>query len=509
MTQASAFPLRSAVSSGRRPLYPRFVGLPHAPYHEGYLAGVAERGRAGQRLLADLYGRQTLLDRFPHWRDLLTCHGGYWPELVGRVGDRWFARFYGPDLFWLDDGAGGYRFEAGEENGGNVMGAKRGALLASRYAEHPEWGTSRLPGSPFHAWVDYLRRLALDHVGSGRPGRVVIVDDASAAADPIQVGDALLAPPYPAPPRVMDHMRDLAAELGVEWFSLVDERGRLFVEDGVVYVRGPGPGNDVHRVDVLVTIANVESIDPEHAPQRERNARRGAHHYNGVARLAGVPGLIRAWCEAREGGFVWVNNPTSHFMKSKLAPLFVDDVIRGRAGRDPLAPSVPTTAFIGRNGRLDADTVARVGAAPSRYVFKGQMGADGDSIRFGDELAADDWATLADRLRSDPGRFIAQPIRALATVQLRYADHTAEERRFDVRQVCLVAGVDADCAVLPSHQPVVRMAGPGSRLLNIYTGGLRSLAVPARVDRVRPLAPHEAGLAEVGTLLEWSTRGIA
>lgn len=508
MTQARAFPPRSTVLSGRRPLYPRFVGLPHAPYHEGYLTGVAERARAGQQVLADLYGRRSLLDRFPQWKDLLACHDGYWPELVGQVGDPWFARFYGPDLFWLDDGSGGYRFEVGEENGGNVMGAKRAAILAGRYEEHPEWGTNPLPGSPFHVWLDVLRELARHRAGSGRQGRVVIVDDASEAADPIRIGDALIAPPYPAPPRVMDHMRDLAGQLGVDWFSLVDERGRLFVEDGVVRVRDRRPGNDVHRVDVLVTIANVESIDPEHAPQRERNARRGAHHYNRVARLAGVAGLVRAWCEGRDGGFVWVNNPTSNFMKSKLAPLFVDDVIRERARRAPLAPSVPTTVFIGRNGRLDADAVAHVGSAPDRFVFKGQMGADGDSIRFGDEMAAEGWGTLVERLRSDPGRFVAQPIRALATARLLYADHPAEERRFDVRQVCLVAGVDGDGMVLPSHQPVVRMAGPGGRLLNIATGGLRSLAVPARVSRVRALAPDEGGLADVDTLLEWSRRGI-
>ncbi len=508
MTQTSAFPPRSAVSTGRRPLYPRFVGLPYAPYHDGYLAAVAERARAGQRLLSDLYGPRSLLDRFPHWRDLLACHGGYWPELVGRVGDRWFARFYGPDLFWLEDGAGGYRFELGEENGGNVVGAKRGALLASQYDEHPEWGTNQLSGSPFHVWLGYLRTMARQRVGPERQGRVVIVDDASEAADPIRVGDDLIAPPYPAPQRVMDHLRALAAELGVDWFSLVDERGRLFVDDGVVYVRDPRPGDAVHRVDVLVTIANVESIDPEHTPQWERNVRRGADSFNRVARLAGVPGLVRAWCEAEDGGFVWVNNPTSNFMKSKLTPLFVDDVIREGAGRAPLAPSVPTTVFIGREGGLDTDAVARVGAAPERYVFKGQMGADGDSVRFGDELGTDGWGTLASRLRSDPGRFVAQPVRTLATAELPYADQPAEARRFDVRQVCLVAGVEGDSTVLPSHQPIVRMAGPGSRLLNIYTGGLRSLAVPARVDRVRALAPDEGALTDVGTLLERSRHGI-
>ena len=52
------------------------------------------------------------------------------------------------------------------------------------------------------------------------------------------------------------------------------------------------------------------------------------------------------------------------------------------------------------------------------------------------------------------------------------------------------------------------MASPGSRLLNVATGGLRSLAVPARINRVRPLTPGETELADVSRLLEWSQLGI-
>jgi uncharacterized circularly permuted ATP-grasp superfamily protein len=483
------------------------MGLPADAFYGGFIAGVAQRARAGQLLVEDLYGPQHMLARFPHWRGILAHNGGYWPALVGRLGDHYFARFYGPDLFWEEDANGRYRFELGEENDGNVMGAKGSIMIDGMFRDHPEWGRNPLTASPFPVWVEALKRLAREHSGKSHP-RVVIVDDASVGAEPIRVGDEEITPPYPSPPPAMAIIREVSETLGVDWFSLVDERGRLFVENGMLFVRSASDPDQVERVDLLLTKADWSALDPTHTPLLERNRRHRGERYNLRARVLGVPGLVRAWSEPRDGGFVWANGPPTSLMRSKLTPILVDDVIRHVMGEEPIAPAVPNTAFITVDGDLDREAVERVGSARQGYVFKTQLGADGDEVWFGDELAEAAWGDLVGRLEREPGSIIAQPFRELARTVLRYADAPDESRRFDVRAVNLVTGGGNACTVLPTPLPIVRMAAPGSRKVNITRGGTRTIGVPARVERVELLAPEATGREDVDRLLQWSREGI-
>ena len=325
---------------------------------------------------------------------------------------------------------------------------------------------------------------------------------------PVRVGDEDIAPPYPMPAPVLAIIREVSETLGVDWFSLVDERGRLFVEDGMLFVRDASDPARVERVHLVLTKADWSTLDPTHTPLLERNRRHRGERYNVRARLLGVPGLVRAWSEPRDGGFVWVNGPPTSLMRSKLTPILVDDVIRHVMEEEPIAPAVPTTAFITPEGALDRAAVERTGSAREGYVFKTQLGADGVEVWFGDELDDGAWRDLVERLEAEPGYMIAQPFREMARTVLRYADAPNEARRFDVRAVSLVAGGGEACTVLPTPLPIVRIAAPGSRKVNVTGGGTRTIGVPARVERVEPLPTDSSDREDTDRLLRWAREGI-
>jgi len=141
-------------------------------------------------------------------------------------------------------------------------------------------------------------------------------------------------------------------------------------------------------------------------------------------------------------------------------------------------------------------------------VFKTQLGADGDEIWFGDELDEPAWSDLVRRLEAEPGYMIAQPFRELAQTVLRYADAPDEARRFDVRAVSLVTGGGEACTVHPTPLPIVRIAPPAGRKVNISGGGTRTIGVPAHVERVESLPTESADREDTARLLRWSREGI-
>ena len=276
----------------------------------------------------------------------------------------------------------------------------------------------------------------------------------------------------------------------------------------MLFVRDASDPEKVERVDLVLTKADWSTLDPTHGPLFQRNRRHRGDRYNVRARLLGVPGLVRAWSEPRDGGFVWANGPPTSLMRSKLTPILIDDVIRDVMEEEPIAPAVPTTAFITVEGDLDRDAVERIGSRREGYVFKTQLGADGDEVWFGDELDDGAWSDLVERLEAEPGYMIAQPYRELARTVLRYADAPEESRRFDVRAVSLVSGGGGDCTVLPTSLPIVRIAAPQSRKLNVTGGGTRTIGVPARVEGVEVLTPAPSGREDPDRLLRWSRDGM-
>ena len=227
----------------------------------------------------------------------------------------------------------------------------------------------------------------------------------------------------------------LADLMGVELVEGAD----LFVEGGFVWMRTTeGP----QKVDVIYRRIDDAFLDPLcFRPDS----------------MLGVPGLMDVY---RSGGVTIASAPGAGVADDKAVYTFVPDMVRFYLGEEPILQNVPTWQC----GR--PDEMAYVLASLAELVVKEVHGSGGYGMLVGPKSTREQIAAFADKIRSDPANYIAQPTLALSTCPT-FVEEGVAPRHVDLRPYCLVG---EGISLVPGGLTRVALK-EGSLVVNSSQGG--------------------------------------
>jgi uncharacterized circularly permuted ATP-grasp superfamily protein/uncharacterized alpha-E superfamily protein len=369
-------------------------------------AGIAQRARLLDAILADLYGREDassrLLDENLLPAELVLSHPGFLRPCRGVVppGGRWL-NFYAADL--VRDTTGAWLVLADRTQAPSGAGyALENRIIVSRALPEAfrECRVERL--APYFQQV--RRSLAALATNARNNPRVV-----------------LLSPgPYNA---TYFEQAFLAQYLG---YQLV-EGADLTVREGVVYLKTLG---GLHRVDVVLRRLNDDFCDP--VELRADSA-------------LGIPGLL----EAVRGGNVAVANALGSGVAQTPALMpFLPGVCRALLGEELKLPAIETW-WCGEP-RVLAHVLTRL----PEMVIKPAFATGRVEPVFGDELSRDELEALRARLQASPSSFVAQRRATLSTTPLWDAGDL-QPRRLLLRTFAVSRDGDGGYATMPGGLGVV------------------------------------------------------
>jgi uncharacterized circularly permuted ATP-grasp superfamily protein len=184
----------------------------------------------------------------------------------------------------------------------------------------------------------------------------------------------------------------------------------LFVEGEFVWMRTTrGP----KRVDVIYRRLDDAFIDPLcFRPDS----------------LLGVPGLMDVY---RSGGVSIASAPGAGVADDKAIYCYVPEMIRFYLGEEPILKNVPTWQC------ANPDDLGHVLDNIADLVVKEVHGSGGYGMLVGPKSTKAQIAAFADKLRANPGNYIAQPTLALSTCP-SFVDEGIAPRHVDLRPYCLV-----------------------------------------------------------------------
>ncbi|GAB6053299.1 circularly permuted type 2 ATP-grasp protein [Magnetospira thiophila] len=228
----------------------------------------------------------------------------------------------------------------------------------------------------------------------------------------------------------------LADKMGVELVEGQD----LFVKNNLVYMRTThGP----QRVDVIYRRIDDAFLDP--LTFRPDSA-------------LGLPGLMNVY---RSGGVTLANAVGGGIADDKAIYMYVPEMIRFYMNEEPILKNVPTY-WCARD-----DDFKYVIEHLHELVVKEVAGSGGYGMLVGPKATAEERTAYAERIKADPGEFIAQPTLALSTCPTFVADGYAP-RHVDLRPYVLV-GADK-IRLVPGGLTRVAMRA-GSLVVNSSQGG--------------------------------------
>ncbi|MFC7047647.1 circularly permuted type 2 ATP-grasp protein [Emcibacter nanhaiensis] len=228
----------------------------------------------------------------------------------------------------------------------------------------------------------------------------------------------------------------LADNMGVELVEGQD----LFVQDNNVFMRTTrGP----EKVDVIYRRIDDGFLDP--LTFRPDSA-------------LGVPGLMNVY---RSGGVTLANAVGGGIADDKAIYMYVPDMIRFYLGEEPILKNVPTY-WCARD-----DDYKYVMDHLPELVVKEVDGSGGYGMLVGPRSTKEECAAYAERIKANPGEFIAQPTLALSTCPTFVEDGIAP-RHVDLRPFVLV-GADK-VRLVPGGLTRVAMK-QGSLVVNSSQGG--------------------------------------
>jgi uncharacterized circularly permuted ATP-grasp superfamily protein len=198
----------------------------------------------------------------------------------------------------------------------------------------------------------------------------------------------------------------LADLMGVELVEGAD----LFVEGGFVWMRTTeGP----RKVDVIYRRIDDAFLDPLcFRPDS----------------MLGIPGLMDVY---RSGGVTIASAPGAGVADDKAIYTYVPEMIRFYLGEEPILQNVPTWQC------AKADELKYVIENLHDLVVKEVHGSGGYGMLVGPKSTKDQIAYFADKVRADPGKYIAQPTLALSTCPT-FVEEGIAPRHVDLRPYCLV-----------------------------------------------------------------------
>ncbi|MGF1464482.1 MAG: circularly permuted type 2 ATP-grasp protein [Maricaulaceae bacterium] len=227
----------------------------------------------------------------------------------------------------------------------------------------------------------------------------------------------------------------IAQEMG----AVLVQGSDLFVEDGKVYMRTTlGP----ERVDVIYRRIDDAFLDPK--AFRPDSA-------------LGVPGLMQAYLD---GGVTLVNAPGAGVADDKAMYCYMPEIIKFYLGAEPIIPNVPTYRL------SDPGDLAYAMAHMDELVFKEVHGSGGYGMLIGPAASEAEIDAYAERVRADPGAFVAQPTLALSSSPTLVEKGIAP-RHIDFRPFALVG---KDVRLTPGGLTRVALR-EGSLVVNSSQGG--------------------------------------
>jgi uncharacterized circularly permuted ATP-grasp superfamily protein len=394
-------------------IVPRVLGRSEWNRLEG---GLAQRVKALNMLLADLYGRADIVRANVIPSDLIHGNPGYRPEMAGRpVPHGVYVHIAGIDIIRVDE-TDFYVLEdnARTPSGVSYMLENREVmmrLIPDLFAAHRV--------APIETYPDELlaclRSVAPPQAGS---------DPTIAVLTPGQFNSAYYEHSF------------LADKLGVE---LVEGRDLMVSEDHVYMRTTEGP----KRVDVIYRRIDDDFLDPL------------AFRPDSVL---GVPGLMSVY---QAGNITLANAVGTGVADDKAVYTYMPEIIRFYLGEEPLLKNVPTWRC------REPDALAYVIAHLSELVVKEVNGSGGYGMLIGPHATRAQIEAFADKLKRDPANFIAQPTLSLSTCPAAVASGVAP-RHVDLRPFVLT-GADG-VRIVPGGLTRVALK-EGSLVVNSSQGG--------------------------------------
>ncbi|HUJ66892.1 MAG TPA: circularly permuted type 2 ATP-grasp protein [Acidimicrobiales bacterium] len=378
-------------------------------------AGVVQRVKALEALLADVYGRGQILEDRVLPRSLVTSSQHFHRAAFG-VDPANGVRIHvaGIDVVRGADG----KFRVLEDNircpsGVSYVIENRrmmARIFPELFASHRVLSVASYPARLLEA----LRRAA--PAGAHDPTVVVLTPGVYNSA-------------------YFEHSF-LARQMGVE---LVEGRD-LICRSDKVYMR---TSSGEQRVDVVYRRVDDDFLDPLHFRPDS---------------LVGCPGILNA---ARAGNVALANAVGNGVADDKLTYTYMPDIIRYYLGEEPILPNVETYRL------EDADQLAYVLERIDQLVVKPVAGSGGYGILIGPQASDQELNQARAALSQNPRAWTAQEIVTLSTAPTRIGDRLAP-RHLDLRPFAVNDG--EHIWVLPGG--LTRVALPaGSLVVNSSQGG--------------------------------------
>jgi uncharacterized circularly permuted ATP-grasp superfamily protein len=228
----------------------------------------------------------------------------------------------------------------------------------------------------------------------------------------------------------------LARQMGVELVEASD----LVVRDDVLYMRTTSGLQRVHAV--------YRRLDDDFVDPLEFRA----------DSLLGVPGLVRAY---RAGTVAVANAFGTGVADDKAIYHYVPEMIRFYLGEEPLLQNVETYLMADPQQREQA--LERM----DQLVFKPTGESGGKGVFIGPSTPADELAGLADVIRAQPDRWIAQEVVRLSTVPTSGIDGALAARHVDLRPFAVFGET---IKIVPGGLSRVALV-EGSMIVNSSRGG--------------------------------------
>jgi uncharacterized circularly permuted ATP-grasp superfamily protein len=348
-------------------------------------AGLRQRVRTLNLLLADLYGPGEILKAGIIPDELVYRNPAYRPEMAGRrVPHDVFVHIAGVDVVRTDE----QDFYVLEDNARTPSGVSY--MLENREVMmrlFPDLFSSHKV-APIEDYPDHLLEILRSVAPPNAPGVPTV-----ALLTPGQFNSAYYEHSF------------LADKLGVELVEGCD----LFVKNDVVYMRTTeGP----RRIDVLYRRIDDDFLDPL------------AFRPDSALGVAGLMGAYQA------GNVTLANAVGTGVADDKAMYTYIPEAIRFYLGEEPLLKNVPTWRC------REPEAYAYVLAHLPELVVKEVAGSGGYGMLVGPHATAREIEDFAAKLRAAPANFIAQPTLALSTCPISVASGVAP-RHVDLRPFVL------------------------------------------------------------------------
>ncbi|MCU0704246.1 MAG: circularly permuted type 2 ATP-grasp protein [Fimbriiglobus sp.] len=378
-------------------------------------AGLVQRVKALNLFLHDVYHGQRILKEGVIPAELVLGSKGFRPEMVGFTPPGGvYVHICGTDLIRGTDG----QFVVLEDNGRTPSGV---SYVLENRAVMKKVFPQLFQDIRVKRVEDYPRRLreALSTVapaGGSAPPQVVVLS-------PGQYNSAYFEHSF------------LARHMGVELVFGQD----LFVDADVVYLkttRGP------QRVDVIYRRLDDDFLDPEAFRPDS---------------LLGVPGLFQAY---RAGNVTLANAVGTGVCDDKAVYPYTEDMVRFYLGEEPILRNVPTYIC------ARPDDLKYTLDHLSELVVKAVNESGGYGMLMGPFSTAAQRAEFAEKVRTNPRNYVAQPVVTLSTVPT-WTDEGVAPRHVDLRPYIITG---SGTWVLPGGLTRTALV-KGSLVVNSSQGG--------------------------------------